>query len=70
MPLDYSLRGKIQEKVLDTALAGVESKRMFLKRLRKCAKTLPKGCVATAIKRMRENIQGVIDVHGYNPKRD
>ena len=70
MPLDYAIWAKIVDKVVDTAPAGVESKKAFLERLRKCAKTLPKGFVARSIQRMPKNIQGVIQMRGYNPKRD
>jgi hypothetical protein len=41
-----------------------------LKRLAKCARTLPRGYVEKTISRMKANIQGVIDAKGYHAKRD
>ena len=58
------------EKVLNTAPEGREAKKEFLKRLRKCAMSLPGRWVATRIANMKTRIKGVKDAGGYHAKRD
>ena len=70
MPLDASIWKRVDEKMSETAPSITETKAQFAKRLKKCAKSLPRGCVARAIKRTRANIQAIIDAHGYHPKND
>ena len=70
MPLDYSIWQKINVKLEASEPVGVESKASFILRLKKAAKTLPRGTVAAAIGRMKKQIQGVIDAKGYHPKCD
>jgi hypothetical protein len=70
MPLDYSIWQKINVKLLESEPVGNESKASFVLRLKKAAKTLPRGTVAAAIGHMKKQIQGVIDAQGYHPKCD
>ena len=56
--------------VLATAPTRTETKTEFLARLRKCAKTLPRGYVAKQIGRMKEQVAGVVSVGGYHSMRD
>ena len=70
MPLDYSIWQKIVDKLVATSPNGTESKAAFLARLKKAAKTLPRGTVAKAIGRMKKQIVGVKDALGYHPKSD
>ena len=55
--------------VLATAPTRTETKTEFLARLRKCAKTLPRGYVAKQIGRMKEQVAGVVSAGGYRSKR-
>ena len=71
MPLDYQLWKVIVDKVMETAPdIGTDSKAAFTARLRTVAKTLPRGTLAGAIRRMKEQIEGVIAAKGYHPKSD
>ena len=70
MPLDYSIWQKIVDKLVATSPNGTESKAAFLARLKKAAKTLPRGTVAKAIGRMKKQIVVVKDAMGYHPKSD
>ena len=70
MPLDYAIWEAIDDKMVETAPTGRESKKDFLKRLSRCARGLPKGFVARQIKKMRANLQGIIDAKGWHPKND
>ena len=70
MPLDYSIWKAIVQKLVETFPSGIESKSAFLARLRKSAKTLPRGTVASSIRRMRKQILGVKSAKGYHPKSD
>ena len=72
MPLDYSIWDVIVKEMMDTAPKNdtVETKDVFLKRLRKIAETLPKGYIKSVIGRMRKNIKALIDARGYTPKND
>ena len=42
----------------------------YLKRLERCAHSLPRTFVRRAIAQMKERIQAVIDAGGYHGKRD
>ena len=70
MPLDYAIWHAVMERVLNGAPEGTETKAAFEKRLKQCAKSLPRSFVAAQIARMKKNIQGVIAAKGYNPKWD
>ena len=70
MPLDYAIWHRIVKKVTETAPAGRESKEDFLRRLRKAAKSLPRGWVKSQIGRMKSNIQALKDARGWVPKND
>ena len=70
MPLDYSIWKAIVQKLVETFPSGIESKSAFLARLRKSAKTLARGTVASSIRRMRKQILGVKSAKGYHPKSD
>ena len=70
MPLDYAIWHKIEKKMLKDAPRGTETKDAYLKRFKKCAMTLPKGFVQKTIKRMKGNIQAIINARGYLPKND
>ena len=70
MPLDYAIWKKIEDKMLETEPEGTERKADFLKRLKRCAKTLPKGYVAKMIGRMKANLQGLVDAKGWHAKND
>jgi len=72
MPLDYAIWKKVMDKVVSGMPKGeaAESKEEYLKRLKKAAMSLPRGFVANSIKRMKKNIQGVLDAKGYHPKCD
>lgn len=70
MPLDFSIWDRILDDVLENAPGYVETKPEFLRRLRKCAMSLPRGWVAKQIGRMKEQIEGVVDAKGYHPKTD
>ena len=72
MPLDYSIWKQIVQKLHDTMPQGSrkESKEAFKARLKKCAKTLPRGRVAHAIDKMKEQIVGVRDNRGWHSKAD
>ena len=49
---------------------GTETKDAYFKRLKKCAMTLPKDFVQKTIKRMKGNIQAIINARGYLPRND
>ena len=70
MPLDYGIWRKIMDDMLATAPPGAESKDEFIKRLKKIARSLPKGFVAKQIDRMKGNVQAVYDAKGWIPKND
>lgn len=70
MPLDYSIWSAIAKKLLDGAPETTETKENFLKRLRKVAKSLPKGYVQSVILRMKANLMALVDARGYTPKND
>ena len=70
MPLDYDIWKRIVDRMAERAPEGTESKKEFLARLRKIAKTLPRGVVANAIGRMKKQIVGVDQAKGYHPKCD
>ena len=58
------------DKVLSTAPTRTETKQQFLARLRKCAKTLPRGYVSKQIGRMKDQVAGVVSAGGHHSKRD
>ena len=70
MPLDYAIWHRIVKKDTEIAPAGRESKEDFLRRLRKAAKSLPRGWVKSQIGRMKSNIQALKDARGWVPKND
>ena len=70
MPLDYAIWEAIEDKMVETAPTDREAKKDFLKRLGKCARSLPKGFVARKIKKMKANLQGIIDAKGWHAKND
>jgi hypothetical protein len=70
MLLDYAVWQRIMTKVLVTAPAEEETKQAFLRRLKKCAMSLPKKWVAMQIGRMKENIKGMTNAKGYHAKND
>ena len=71
MPLDASLWTKIEKKFRETQpTTGTESKEAFLARLRKAAKSLPAGTVATSIKRTKACLQAIVAADGFIPKND
>ena len=70
MPLDYSIWDKIVQTLDETAPAGHESKKDFLARLKRTAKTLPKGYVKKTIGKMRQRILDVVEAKGWHPKSD
>jgi hypothetical protein len=70
MPLDFSIWRLIVDKMTESAPAGTETKVAFLLRLRKTAKTLPRGAVSKAIGHMKKQIVGVEKAKGYHPESD
>ena len=70
MPLDYAKWHKVEENMLKEAPRGTETKDAYLERLKRCALTLPKGFVQKAIKRMKGNIQAIVDAGCYLSKDD
>ena len=70
MPLDCARWHEVEENMLKEAPQGTETKDAYFERLKKCALTLPKGFVQKALKRMKGNIQAIVDAGGYLPKND
>lgn len=72
MPLDYAVWTEIGRAMMKTAPRhhGRESKVVHVKRSRKATMSLPRGFVKKTVKRMRSNIQGVIDANGFHAKSD
>jgi hypothetical protein len=70
MPLDFAIWDKIMGRVLSGAPGRAETKPEFLRRLRKCAMSLPRAWVAKQIGRMKKQIDGVVEAKGYHPKSD
>lgn len=72
MPLDFAIWKAVLDRMISTMPTHnrTETKKEFLARLKKAAKTLPKGIVAKAIDKMKEQVEGVVDAKGYHPKCD
>lgn len=70
MPLDYAIWQRIEQKLIDTAPSGNESKAAFLARLRIVGTTLPKTFIKKAIGRMRGNLKALSDAKGFAPRKD
>ena len=58
------------DRLKETCPDETETKAQFLARLKKCAKSLPKGVVSEAIGKMKDNLQALVDAKGNHPKRD
>ena len=70
MPLDYAIWKAVQDKVVDTAPRGTETKEAFLERLARCARALPRGYVGRQIDLLRSNMQAIVDAQGFTPAND
>ncbi len=70
MPLDYSLWTQIDAKMAECEPTGRETKLAFLARLKRCARSLPKATVRKTVRRMKANLNALIDARGFTPKND
>ena len=70
MPLDYSLWTQIDAKMAECEPTGRETKLAFLARLKRCARSLPKATVRKTVRRMKANLNVLIDARGFTPKND
>ena len=70
MPLDYAVWTAVEKKALSTAPRGTESKEQYMKRLARCARSLPRGMIRKAIGGMKMRIQETFDNKGYHGSRD
>lgn len=70
MPLDYAVWEAVEDKMAASAVRAVETNDKFLARLQKCAKTLHRGFNNKVVSKMKDNIQGVIDAHGFHATSD
>ena len=70
MPLDYSVWHAIVQKMAAGGPKGTETRHAFLSRLKKVAKSLPKGFIKSVIGRMKSNTKALVDAGGCTPKND
>jgi hypothetical protein len=70
MPLDYSLWKQVDEEMLACDPRGRETKAGFLARLKRCARSLPKATVRATVRRMRANLDALVESKGFTPKND
>ena len=70
MPLDYSIWKQIDSRMCDCEATGRETQSAFLARLKKCARALPKSCVRATVRRMRANLDALVEAKGHTPKND
>ena len=65
MPLDYSLWSAIETKMVeDGTISGTESRKAFLARLSKAAKSLPKTFVKKVLGQMKKRIKATVEAKG------
>ena len=70
MPLDYAIWAEIGKQMIQSDPDDVETKEVFLARLKKTAMSLPKTWVQKQLKRMKANLEGIVKAKGFHSKTD
>ena len=70
MPLDAAVWQRIEERMIANDPGVRETRPQYLTRLRKTAKSLPKGFVAGLLQGYKSKIQEILDAKGWHPKGD